>query len=306
VVEDCDVNTTDMRVVHRPTFSVVDFWESDVPASLIKPTRLTRQAARPEALYFCAASTSNYYHFLMDHILPLIAALRRFGDAIGPLVVLVQREAPKFAHDILAALAARFPAVSVETVPGGRRLEKARALFVSRFAQAREWAPFDREDVDILRDALIAHYGLPPARAERDVYVSRRGARLRALTGEDELIGALEQRGFTVFAPRADNHAEQVRTFGSARLVVAVHGAALTNLLFCPPGATLVELFARDHIKSPYLWIASRLGLRYVPVFGSDSDFRQGFTLLPSEVVAAVEGLGARGAAAFPPPAATR
>lgn len=291
VVQDCDVNTVDMRLVHRPTFSVVDFWESDVPASLIKPTRLTPKAARPDALYFCAGSTSNYYHFLMDHMLPLIAALRRFGDSIGPLVVLVQRDAPKFAHDILAALQAHYPALRVETVASGLRLETARALFVSRFAQAREWVPFDPEDVETLRGTLIAHYGLPPARAERDVYVSRRGARLRALTSEDDLISELEKRGFASFTPRADNHADQVQNFGSARLVVAVHGAALTNLLFCPPGATIVELFARDHIKSPYLWIASRLGLRYVPVFGSDSDFRQGFALPPSAVVAAIEGL---------------
>ena len=38
--------------------------------------------------------------------------------------------------------------------------------------------------------------------------------------------------------------AEQVKTFRAAKLVVAPHGAAITNLLFAPPGGTLVELIA--------------------------------------------------------------
>lgn len=290
IIEDCDVNTVDMRLVHRPTFHVVDFWDSHVPASLIRPARLAARPARPDALYVCVGSTSNYYHFLMDHVLPLIAALRRFGERIGPLVVLVRRDAPKFAHDILAALAGRFPALTIEAVEGGARIERARALFVTRLAQAREWVPFDVADVEILRAALHAHYGLPPASGERDVYVSRRGAKLRSLASEDELIGELEKRGFTIFTPLAQDHAEQVRTFASARLVVAVHGAALTNLLFCSAGTTVVELFPRDHVKSPYLWIAHKLGLRYAPVFGSEADAHQGFSLPVKAVVAAIEG----------------
>lgn len=289
VVADCDVNTSDMRLIHRPTFKIVDYWDADVPASLIKPARLKASPADPARLYVCLGSTSNYYHHLMDAVLPLVSALRRFAGSIGPLTALLRRDAPPFAHEILAALAAQFPSLTIELVDPGRKLEHARALHAVRFALAREWVPFDLEDVAILRRALQARYRLPPSALERDIYVSRRGARLRALAGEDELIGELAQRGFGVFAPRADNHAEQVKAFSSARRIVAVHGAALTNLLFAPAGAEVVELFARDHVRSPYVWIAHRLGLRYRAVFGSDSDLWQGFSLPPRQVLAALD-----------------
>jgi len=291
IVEDCDINTLDMRLVHRPSFCVVDFWDADVPASLLKPARLAARPARPDALYLCAGSTSNYYHFLMDFTLPLVSALTRFGDEIGPLVVLVRADAPKFAHDILAALSARFPSLTIERVEGEVKLERARALFLIRFAQAREWVPFDREDIETLRATLSAYYRLSAEGPTRDIYVSRRGAKLRALSTEGALIGELERRGFEAFTPRADDHAAQVATFGAARSVVAVHGAALTNLIFCREGTTLVELFPRDHVKSPYLWIAHKLGLRYVPVFGSAADARQGFSLAPEVVTAALDRL---------------
>lgn len=290
VIADCDINTLDMRLIHRPTFKIVDYWDADVPASLIKPSRLKSLPADPTKLYACLGSTSNYYHYLMDYVLPLISALRRFAESIGTLTVLLRRDAPSFAHEILAALAKNFPTLAIELVEPGQRIEGARALYTIRFARAREWVPFDNEDVEILRRTLLAHYRLPAAAAERDVYVSRRGARLRALATEDELIGELTNRGFNIFTPRADNHAEQVRMFSSARKIVAVHGAALTNLLFAPTGSEVVELFARDHIKSPYIWIAQKLGLRYRPVFGSDSDLWQGFSLPPQQVTEALDG----------------
>ena len=291
VITDCDINTSDMRLIHRPTFKIVDFWDADVPASLIKPSRLKSLPADPTKLYVCLGSTSNYYHYLMDYVLPLVSALRRFADAIGPLTALLRRDAPRFAHEILAALAEDFPSLSIELIDPGHKLENARALYTVRFAHAREWVPFEVEDVEILRHALQARYRLPAPSPERDVYVSRRGARLRRLTTENELIGELTNHGFDIFTPSAENHAEQVKAFSSARRIVAVHGAALTNLLFAPAGAEVVELFARDHIKSPYIWIAHRLGLRYRPVFGSDSDLWQGFSLPLQQVIAALEDL---------------
>jgi capsular polysaccharide biosynthesis protein len=55
-----------------------------------------------------------------------------------------------------------------------------------------------------------------------------------------------------------------VRVFAEAELVVAVHGAALTNLAFCPPGALVVELFAPDYVNVCYWALACQVeGLRY-------------------------------------------
>ena len=291
LVEDCLVTTLDMRFLHRPSFGLLDYHAVVTAPNQIKPTMLRPRPARADVSYVLASFTSNYYHFVMDVALPLVSALRRFSDRIGPVVMLIRRDAPRFAHEIVAALQSEFPRLEIEEVDDSTRIEAARALFVFRAALAREWAPFDREDVEILARALRRRYALPPAKAEARVYVSRGRARLRGLRTEAEVVTELNRRGFSVFTPSADNHAEQVKVFGSARIIVAVHGAALTNLLFAPPEATVVELFPRNHIKSPYLWIARGLGLNYVPVIGGDADARQAFSLEAADVLRALEGL---------------
>jgi capsular polysaccharide biosynthesis protein len=68
-----------------------------------------------------------------------------------------------------------------------------------------------------------------------------------------------------------------------------VHGAALTNLLFCEPGARIIELFPSDRIKSVYLALASRLDLDYHPIIGSPGDLREAFRVdIPSVLAAAM------------------
>jgi len=46
--------------------------------------------------------------------------------------------------------------------------------------------------------------------------------------------------------------AEQVQTFRNADIVVAPHGAAATNMVFAPAGATLIELFGDNYINGCY------------------------------------------------------
>ena len=147
-----------------------------------------------------------------------------------------------------------------------------------------------RAEADELSEILSAYHQLGgPGSADRRLFVSRGGARLRRLKNEEGLRPALTKRGFEWFTPRADDHRSQVEAFRSARIVVTVHGAALTNLLFCRPGTLVVELFPSNHIKSTYCWLAMRLGLRYRPVIGSAGDYLQGFTVDVDEVLAQVE-----------------
>ena len=58
--------------------------------------------------------------------------------------------------------------------------------------------------------------------------------------------------------------AAQVRAFAEAELVVGAHGAGLTNLAFCPVGATVIELFAADYVNECFWALANTVhGLRY-------------------------------------------
>jgi len=81
-----------------------------------------------------------------------------------------------------------------------------------------------------------------PAQASRRIFVSRRDVARRKLLNEDEIFAALAPLGFERVVPGELGVAEQIATFSAARVIVAAHGAALTNMVFAPPSAAIVEL----------------------------------------------------------------
>ena len=103
--------------------------------------------------------------------------------------------------------------------------------------------------------------------AER-VYVSRRHSS-RALPGEEHLEALLEANGFTVLHLERLDWVEQIRAFRGARVVVGPHGAGLANLVFTPPGATLVELTNGAQYNRCFEWVCHVAGHAYRMV---DSD----------------------------------
>ena len=90
--------------------------------------------------------------------------------------------------------------------------------------------------------------------------MSRQGApRGRRLTNFDALAAALEVEGFEVHSLETYSLAEQIDLFHDAEIVVAPHGAGLTNLLFSPPGTGIVELFATPEVYPHYYYLSRAL-----------------------------------------------
>ena len=99
------------------------------------------------------------------------------------------------------------------------------------------------------------------------------------MRNEPELEAIAESRGFKRFEAHPTNHAEQVSVFCNADVIVAVHGAGLANLIFARPGTTVIEIFPENFVKSTFLWLAMRLGLKYRSLIGKQGDYDQTFTL---------------------------
>ena len=72
-----------------------------------------------------------------------------------------------------------------------------------------------------------------------------------------------------------------MRRFSNADIVVAVHGAGLTNLLFARPGTAVIELFPENCVKSTYLWLSNRINLNHTALLGSAGDYHQAFHVDP-------------------------
>jgi capsular polysaccharide biosynthesis protein len=81
-----------------------------------------------------------------------------------------------------------------------------------------------------------------PSPAGARIYVSRRDTPKRRLVNEEELFSELRKLGFSRIVPGEMSVPEQVSAFSNASVIVGPHGAGLTNIMFSPPDATIVEI----------------------------------------------------------------
>jgi len=104
----------------------------------------------------------------------------------------------------------------------------------------------------------------PPSR----LFVSRADAPARRIRNEEELFQRLAPLGFTRVSLTGRTIAEQAEIFHGAGIIVSAHGAALANLVFCAPGATVVELHYPRYTLGLYWRMARQLGLGYAALQG--------------------------------------
>lgn len=85
----------------------------------------------------------------------------------------------------------------------------------------------------------------------------------RHIKNEIDVECMLAEQGFESICTEDFSQIDQIKLFSAAKVVVATHGAGLTNMLFMPPGATVIELM--PHVEArPFFWLmAEKLQHRY-------------------------------------------
>jgi capsular polysaccharide biosynthesis protein len=109
------------------------------------------------------------------------------------------------------------------------------------------------------------------------LFLSRRDTPRHPLVNEPEIEAWLVRRGFQSVLPREMTIREQARLFARAEVVVGANGAGLANLVFCPAGTKVLELFSPDWLGT-YSWEVSSLRQHeYYYLIGAESLQRSEF-----------------------------
>ncbi|MFN6962556.1 MAG: glycosyltransferase family 61 protein [Pyrinomonadaceae bacterium] len=122
-----------------------------------------------------------------------------------------------------------------------------------------------------LLKAVLEKYGqCVPAR--RRIYVSRRNSRGRKVVNDAEVSEFLASRGFEILELENVRFRDQVRIFSSCELLISIHGAALTNLMFMPAGGRVVEFYPSgfsegDYFNACYKRLSSVAGIEHEYLF---------------------------------------
>lgn len=237
---------------------------------------------------FGPLASANYFHLILENGIRLLDLL---DSALldGPLTVVKGPDRSRVEQALYQGIAAIRPQVSVREMPANAIAVADEVVGHFPRGDHWEWPPVDRVLGQSLAAAFEAVYGpQEPTGSNERLYLSRRDAKLRQLENEDTVLAALEDQGFRAFTATDTNHPEQIARFRAARTVVSVHGAGLTNLVFCQPGTQVIEIFPSNFVKSTYWWLAHRLDLRYRAVIGGPGNYDQCFSVDPRLVADAL------------------
>lgn len=94
------------------------------------------------------------------------------------------------------------------------------------------------------------------------LYISRPKGVRRGIANEHEILPLLEEAGFTIMPMEGLSVVEQAALLARTDVLMSPHGGALTNMVFCRPGITVVEMFSR-HVFPYYYGLAANCGHRY-------------------------------------------
>ncbi len=94
-----------------------------------------------------------------------------------------------------------------------------------------------------------------------NIFISRRKALGRRIINENEVIEALKPLGFSTYILEDMSYIEQVKLFAQAKIIVAPHGAGLTNLLFAD-NPIILELFG-SYVGNEFANLSRGLGFKY-------------------------------------------
>jgi hypothetical protein len=203
------------------------------------------------------ASAVSVGHYLMDGVLRL-SILEAAGLA-GEANFILPDLHPRYVEPLEAL---GYPRERCAGLRGGHW--EAEILLVPSYLSApgyiRPWA------VRWIRDRLgveRAHGGT------RRLWISRGRARNRRLRNEEEIFSILAPLGFEKVELEGMSFRGQVDLFAQAETVAGPHGAGMTNLMFAPRGARVLELFPAVFVNPVFYSMANSADQEYYYLIGS-------------------------------------
>ncbi|HAN72877.1 MAG TPA: hypothetical protein DCQ63_00190, partial [Planktothrix sp. UBA8402] len=134
---------------------------------------------------------------------------------------------------------------------------------------------------DFLRAAFIPQ-NIVDISPHRRIYISREKASYRKVINQDELFQYLKPLNFECVVLESLTFSEQVELMATASVIIGPHGAGLSNIVFCPPGTKIVELFNLDYVPPYYRVISNICQLEHYYLIGEIVEDKTAENLTPS------------------------
>lgn len=228
-------------------------------------------------------SVQHYFHFLLGLLVPLVIRLEKTHRGANSSKFVIRSCGPMDRHllslgypnlEIIPAFTHKFGLSSIfNKIVGGETLLGFDAI--ERYDKSAL-----REAANIIKARLNVKNGDGTGKPPRIIAINRsldrfyntRRAEIKDSGVQRRSIpnfGDLEKHlasicpNFNSIVLEQASLAYQVEQFQNADVVIAQHGAALANLIFCKPGAKIVEIAPPNPPAEYFALLAECLGLNY-------------------------------------------
>lgn len=203
----------------------------------------------------------NYYHFVAEAGAAISLCMDLLKKRDLPRITLLTGKLNRFRRDYLDMLLQGDPRYHVVELDRTSFITADTVIYCDNVGRTVHQQVCLEEVA--FAEKIIARLGLQSCAAGRRLYVARTDTAGRSMRNEAAVIARLEAMGFEIFIGSRHSVAEQVKAFREARMIVAPHGAGLTNLLFCQPGTVVVEWQQSGYFNTGMMRLAQLNNLRY-------------------------------------------
>ncbi|CAI0474013.1 unnamed protein product [Linum tenue] len=209
----------------------------------------------PPGVFFSLGGYSgNHYHGFADVLIPLFVTSRPFDRQVELLVIDSQPWMVNKVKTIMQALS-RYDEVDVDRSKQDGKIHCFSRLVIGLKGRGRKELGISPLETDYtmkdFRQFLRISYSLSKTRAIKKnpmmnnpqlLIISRKGS--RAFTNVNEIAGMATKLGYYVKVVEPDDNtmSESAEMMNSCDVVVGVHGAGLTNMVFLPDNAVVVQV----------------------------------------------------------------
>lgn len=247
-----------------------DSFTWDIKDGMMLAKKLDSKAARSikSGIMMAGLYSFNYFHSTLDNLIRLLAV----EDCKIPGEAAFIVDADTLKYDSLRKI---FETLTTESKREVVVLKRRELLHVENLyyithvnefeIKIENWKlgkyddyTFDWYYMQKLRDRLLPLKKSGIESGSR-LFISRKNIPRRKFN-EEELVSSLQDLGFVSVSPEEFSFEEQIALFNNADVVVGPSGAAMTNLLFCKPGAKVLISENMKHLGSMYSTIPVMVG----------------------------------------------
>ncbi|WP_081619412.1 DUF563 domain-containing protein [Thioalkalivibrio sp. ALJ9] len=235
------------------------------------PRANTHLPGRAALLGNAVPDASNYYHFWIDSIGDLLFLQKVLPMELQPDYWLMSHAGQPWQYEIMDMLGIDHDRV----IPFSDH---------SHIVADELLVPVRDKRLEHLMPGLvecIRGASPVPTRHEssrRALYITRNDSRRRPVQNETAVQDLVLHHGFEVRSLSGMSVADQIELFASADIVVATHGAGLTNLMWCQPGTTVIELLPNRHQFPCFYNISRQRSLHHQIIHCSQPGTERGLT----------------------------